>query len=82
MSCDDFETTKADPKIYKMAASKIGKPIDEILFLYDNYNANKTAKMSGIKVCGVYDDSSEEYVNDIKSIVDYYIYDFLELHEL
>ena len=81
-SCDDFKTTKADPKIYKLAADKIGKPIDEILFLDDNYNANKTAKMSGIKVCGVYDDSSKEYVNDIKSIADYYIYNFSELLKL
>lgn len=81
-SCDDFNTTKADPDIYKRAAEKIGKPIDEILFLDDNYNADKTAKMSGMKVCGVYDSSSEEYINDIKSVSDYYIFDFSELPEL
>lgn len=81
-SCDDFNTTKADVNIYKMAAEKIGKPIDEILFLDDNYDADKIAKMSGIKVCGVYDISSEDYINDIKSVVDYYIYDFLEILEL
>ena len=49
-----------------MAAEKIGKPIGEILFLDDNYDADKTAKLSGIKVCGVYDLSSEDYINDIK----------------
>lgn len=81
-SCDDFSTTKADPHIYEMAAEKIGKPIGEILFLDDNLSADKTAKMSGIKVCGVYDSSSEEYINDIKSITDHYIYDFSELLEL
>ena len=81
-SCDDFNTTKADPHIYEMAADKIGKPIDEILFLDDNFNADKTAKMSGIKVCGVYDTSSDDYVEDIKEISDYYIYDFKELLDL
>jgi len=81
-SCDDFNTTKADANIYKMAAEKIGKPIDEILFLDDNYDADKTAKLSGIKVCGVYDASSEDYINDIKGVSDYYIYDFLEILEL
>ena len=81
-SCDDFYTTKADVNIYKMAAEKIGKPIDEILFLDDNYDADKTAKLSGIKVCGVYDLSSEDYINDIKSVADYYIYDFSEILEL
>lgn len=78
-SCEDFNTTKADPMIYIKAAQKIGKPIDEILFLDDNYNADCTAKETGIKVCGVYDKSSDEYVDEIKTIADHYIYDFSEL---
>lgn len=81
-SCDDFNTTKADPQIYIKAAEKIGKPVESILFLDDNYNADKTAKAVGMKVCGVYDSSSEDYINDIKGIADHYIYDFLELPEL
>ena len=81
-SCDDFKTTKADPEIYKMAAAKIGKNIEEILFLDDNFNADKTAKEAGMLVCGVYDASSEEYTEEIKSATDYYIYDFNELLDL
>ena len=78
-SCEDFNTTKADPMIYKLAAEKIGVPVEEVLFLDDNYNADKTAKQAGMMVCGVYDDSSKEYVDEIKEISDYYIYDFKEL---
>ncbi len=78
-SCDDFCTTKADPQIYVEAAKKIGKPVNEILFLDDNFNADKTAKQAGMLVCGVYDKSSDEYVDDIKSVTDYYFYDFKEL---
>ena len=78
-SCDDFNTTKADPNIYKMAAEKIGESVENILFLDDNFNADKTAKTAGMQVCGVYDDSSKEYVDEIKEIADYYIYDFAEL---
>ncbi len=81
-SCDDFMTTKADPLIYIKAAEKIGQQAEDILFLDDNYNADKTAKAAGMKVCGVYDASSEDYINDIKSVTDHYIYDFLELLEL
>ena len=81
-SCDDFNTTKTDPEIYRMAAEKIGVPIEEILFLGDNYNADATAKSAGMKVCGVYDSFSEEYVDEIKAICDHYIYDFSELPEL
>ncbi|MBQ2743036.1 MAG: HAD family hydrolase [Oscillospiraceae bacterium] len=81
-SCDDFKTTKADPEIYKMAAEKIGKPVGEIIFLDDNYNADKTAAIAGMKVCGVYDKSSEEYTDEIEKISDHYIDDFCQLIEL
>lgn len=81
-SCDDFETTKTDPKIYKMAARKIGKNVEDILFLDDNLDAVKTAKVAGMKVCGVYDDTSKDYVEEIKSVADGYVYDFSELMDL
>ncbi len=81
-SCEDFATTKADPEIYRMAAAKIGRPVHEILFLDDNYNADKTAREAGMMVCGVYDDSSKEYIDEIRSVSDYYIFDFSELPAL
>ena len=81
-SCDDLKTTKADVKIYKMASERIGKPIKKILFLDDNYNAAKTASAAGMKVCGVYDKSSEEYTEEIKSVSDHYIKNFSEILSL
>ena len=81
-SCDDFATTKANPDIYRMAAEKIGLPVEEVLFLDDNYNADKTAKSANMQVCGVYDDSSKEYTEEIKSVSDYYIYNFKELLDI
>ena len=78
-SCEDFATTKSDPEIYKMAAARIGKPVGEILFLDDNLNADKTAKAAGMQVCGVYDESSKDYVEEMKAETDRYIYDFSEL---
>jgi len=78
-SCDDFNTTKANPEIYAMAAERIGRPIGEILFLDDNYNADKTAREAGIKVCGVFDESSREYTEEIKSVSDHYITVMTEL---
>lgn len=81
-SCDDFGTTKSDPQIYKMAAERIGEKVEDILFLDDNLNADMTAKAAGMKVCGVYDKSSEEYAEEIKAAMDFYIYDFSELIDL
>jgi len=81
-SCDDFNTTKADVNIYKMAAKKLGKQVEEILFLDDNFFSNKTAKQANMKVCGVYDESSSASTEQIKEITDFFIYDFSELLEL
>ena len=81
-SCDDFGTTKADPEIYKMAAEKIGRSVDEILFLDDNYNATKTAALSGMAVCGVYDSSSEEYTEEIRGVSNYYVNDLREILDI
>ena len=78
-SCDDFNTTKADPEIYKMAAEKIGTTVNDVIFLDDNFNALMTAKSAGMRIYGVYDKSSEEYTEEIKSISDKYISDFKEL---
>ena len=78
-SCDDFETTKANPEIYKMAAEKIGQAVGDILFVDDNINADKTAKSAGMKVCGIYDDSSKDCIEEIKAAADYYVFDFSEL---
>lgn len=81
-SCDDFGTTKTNPEIYLKCAEIIGERTEDILFLDDNLNADETAKKAGMVVCGVYDESSKDYVSEMKAATDYYIYDFKELLEL
>ena len=81
-SCDDFNTTKADPQIYVRAAEKMNRSVEDVLFLDDNLNADLTAKEAGMKVCGVYDESSEDYVDQMKAATDFYIYNFKELLNL
>ena len=81
-SCEDFKTTKSDPEIYRMAAEKIGKPVHAIWFLDDNPGADRTAKAAGMRVCGVYDDSSAEYEQEMRRICDAYIEDFSQIHRL
>ena len=78
-SCDDFQTTKTDPEIYRKAAEKLGCRPEEVLFLDDNLDADKTAKSAGMAVCGVYDDSSRDYEAQIRAATDHYIYNFREL---
>lgn len=81
-SCDNFATTKADPDIYRRAAEKIGARVEKVLFLDDNIHADTVAKSAGMQVCGVYDASSGDYVEQMKAATDFYIYDFQELLHL
>jgi FMN phosphatase YigB (HAD superfamily) len=71
--------TKTNPKIYVECAKKIGVDISDVLFLDDNLDANRGAKQSGINVCGVYDESSKDYKQEIQQVADFYIHDFTEL---
>ena len=81
-SCEDFGTTKTDPEIYRQAAQRMNTTVEKVLFLDDNYKADEAAKDAGALVCGVYDASSENYVEEIKSVSDFYIYDFSQLLSL
>lgn len=81
-SCDDFGTTKANPDIYRQAAARIGRSVGEVLFLDDNCLAVKTAAAAGMRTCGVYDPSSEDYRAEMRAIADHYIEDFSALFGL
>ena len=81
-SCEDFSMTKSEPAIYAEAAKRIGRPVDEIWFLNDNPGADAAAKAAGMRVCGVYDDSSAEYEQEMRRICDAYITDFSQLEAL
>ena len=78
-SCEDFATTKADPNIYLKAAERLGVPVEEMIFLDDNYNADLTAKQAGARVFGVFDESSADMEAQIRGISERYIRDFSEL---
>lgn len=78
-SSDDFDSPKSEPKIYKDSAERLGVSVSECTFLDDNFNAVAAAKEAGMISMGVYDDSSAEFVDQIKKISDNYIYNFKEL---
>ena len=79
-SCDDdFNTSKSNPEIYKMAAKRLNKSVSEVIFVDDNVNAVKTAMQAGMIGYGIYDDSSKDYVEEFKQIADNYLENFKEL---
>jgi len=78
-SCEDFGLNKANPEIYHRAAAKLGVPVEDVLFLDDNPNADRAAREAGMKVCGVYDDFTAEFAEEMKRENDHYIEDFQQL---
>ena len=78
-SCDDFNTTKADPKIYRLAADRLGVSVENVAFVDDNIDAIKTAKSAGVFTCGIYDRSSNELIDEMKRVSDRYVMRFEEL---
>jgi len=81
-SSDDFGIGKNDSEIYRMVAQRIGARVEEITFLDDNINADKAAKLSGVKVIGVYDDSTKNDETQMRAVTDGYVYNFIELEEM
>lgn len=78
-SCEDFDTTKSNPKIYHMAAERLGVAPDEYVFIDDNLNAVRTAHEAGIPTLGIYDSSSAEYESEIRATADGYLMTLNEL---
>ena len=78
-SCEDFATTKADTKIYDMAAKRLGKQVADVTFVDDNINAVATAKAAGMVAVGIFDKSSEDCVEQFKAMADGYVMEFKEL---
>lgn len=81
-SCDDFNLSKSDPKIYLEVAKKLNVNTSDIVFFDDNLIAAKTAKTAGLISCGVYDQSSKETVDQMKNELDHFVYDFGEVLDL
>ena len=57
----------------------MGVPISEVIFVDDNVNAVRTAKKAGMISYGIYDPSSDDYIDEMKEVSDKYVTSFEEL---
>ena len=78
-SCDDFRTTKSDFNIYRLAAQQMGSDVENIIFVDDNVNAVRTARQGGMISYGIYDESSSEYVDEMREVSHRYLERFSDL---
>ena len=64
---EDYGMGKSNPLLFERVVEDIGLPAEEILYFDDNPVAVVNATAAGMQVCGVYDDSSKDYIMQIKS---------------
>lgn len=78
-SLEDFPTTKADPKIYELAAERLGVAPSDCVMIDDSISALRPAKEAGLATVGVYDEISASREAEMRALADKYIYNFKEL---
>ena len=67
---------KTQPDIFLLTAKKLGVPPENCIVFEDILAAVKSAKIAGMTVCGVYDESSKNDWEEIKKIADCFIFNF------
>ncbi len=80
-SCNDFNTVKADVNIFIQVANKLNAKVEDCVMFDDNVIAVETAKKAGMKVVGVFDQSSAAFEEQIKELCDKYVYKLQEIFE-
>ena len=78
LSCDDYATTKAQPKIYRMAAEHLGLPAQDVLVVEDTLLALRCAHEAGFPTCAIQDEASAADQDAIRATVDVHLDDFRE----
>lgn len=78
-SCDEMGLSKAQTQIYHAVAELLSCRTEDCVFFDDNIVALSTAKAAGMKTVAVYDDTSREDWEEIKTIADFAILSFEEL---
>ncbi len=79
ITCAEVGAGKDKPDVFLAAEKNLGVDRDDIWVFEDAMHAMTTAKNCGYKVCGVYDATEADHVEEIKAICDIYVDSFEEL---
>ena len=78
-SIDAFGMSKAEEAIYVEAAKRIGVAVQDCIMVDDNLQVLKTAKKVGMATIGVYDESSKDVMEEMRTVADKYVIDFADI---
>lgn len=78
LSCETYHTSKREPGIFHLAATRLGAAPEEIAVYEDAPHAAQTAKAAGYYLIGVYEATQRDFWEDLKAMSDAVIHDFRE----
>jgi beta-phosphoglucomutase-like phosphatase (HAD superfamily) len=73
ITCGETGMGKDNPEFFLNALKVIATPISETVVFEDALYAIRSAKSAGFLVAGIYDESSSDDADEIKSLVDFYL---------
>lgn len=79
VSTDEVKRGKRFPDVYILTSERLGIRPEECIVFEDMPESIEGAKLANMISCGVYDEKSKKDEDLIRSISDYYIYNFTEL---
>lgn len=83
LTCTDTGCSKAEPRIFQMAAERLGGIPAETTVFEDAVHCAETAKRAGFRVVGVYDPATgDEGAARLRALCDRYIMSYCELEGL
>lgn len=81
-TCSELGAGKTEPLIFEKAAELMGTSAENTYVLEDGLYAAETAKRAGFKTIGIYDDSSADDWEQLKSTVDFAVRDLREFNKI
>ncbi len=76
ITCSDIGKTKETPDVYLEAMNRLGGNLGNTVVFEDAYFSIISAKKGGFTVIAVADEETKKDVSEIKSLADFFIYDF------
>lgn len=77
-TCEDLHMTKSDVRIFEEASKRLNCKPSDLTFFDDNIVALQTASKAGLYTIGVYDKTSEDFIQEVTDSSNQYIYSFKE----
>ncbi len=82
ITCDEVGVGKSSPKVYEVAAQRLGVSKERTLVAEDALHALQTAHQAGFKTAGIEEEHSAHQRTQKQAVSDYYVISYQGIHTL